>query len=399
MKRFLALFLIIVMVLAICGCAENKPTSNDDKKQEQVKYAEKIYADARTYATVGGVAKRDLSNTVYKLQNDKKLNILYYGGSVTVGTGSSGEGKSWASITEQWFRDTYKEAQINVTNSAIGGTSTYWGLFRAERDLLPYKPDLIFVEFAVNDSYGGLYYAQSVYLMETLIKTINTQLPEADIVLVLTTDKGKLGQEFEEKSAHRAVAAHYGIPCIDAGEALAEEIEKTGKQWSDYAIDYSHPNNDGYKVYGNAVVAGLKKLLPSRSAGLTKHTIPEKTYVESGINMEYKTLTADEIEHNDKWELGSRRTNGYTKILRPIEKGATLTFEFEGVSFGILAQAERVSNVKVTIDGEEIKYVTNPDTEGTVEKLIYDNLAEGVHKVTLEYHGTGRFYLCAIFIG
>ena len=48
---------------------------------------------------------------------------------------------------------TYPEAHIKFHDAAIGGTPSKLGVFRMDRDVLPYKPDLIFIEFAVND--GG----------------------------------------------------------------------------------------------------------------------------------------------------------------------------------------------------------------------------------------------------
>ena len=100
MKKILSLILVLCFVLSLCACAKT-PAKPDDKNESSeeskptVSYADEVFAPARTYSKNAVAKKRTLSNTVYKLKTDKKLNVLYYGGSVTVGVGSSG-GNSWA---------------------------------------------------------------------------------------------------------------------------------------------------------------------------------------------------------------------------------------------------------------------------------------------------------------
>ena len=60
---------------------------------------------------------------------------------------------------------------------------------------------------------------------------------------------------------------------------------------------------------------------------------------------------------------------------------------------------EKGNTVIATIDGKEKTYVVTPDAEGDNEKLIFDNLAEGTHKIEIEYKGTKRFYIYAMFVG
>ena len=74
-----------------------------------------------------------LNNTAYCLKERKKLNIGYFGGSVSEGAGASDPEKtSWRAIISQWFRRRYPEAEITTIQAAIGGTGTDLGVYRVD---------------------------------------------------------------------------------------------------------------------------------------------------------------------------------------------------------------------------------------------------------------------------
>jgi lysophospholipase L1-like esterase len=104
---------------------------------------------APKFAPVGAelIRPRDgLGNVIEKLQAGKPVKIAYLGGSITAAAG-------WRVQTRQWFSDEFPEAQVEEIHAAIGGTGSDLGVFRLQWDALRHRPDLLFVEFAVND--GG----------------------------------------------------------------------------------------------------------------------------------------------------------------------------------------------------------------------------------------------------
>ena len=72
-----------------------------------------------------------------------------------------------------WF----PEAEFTCVNAGIGGTTSHFGAARAEEDLLYARPDVVFVEFSVNDDdeahfkecYEGL---PKTYIPPCLLKNI-----------------------------------------------------------------------------------------------------------------------------------------------------------------------------------------------------------------------------------
>ena len=76
------------------------------------------------------------------------VKIGYLGGSITAQNG-------WRPKTLAHFQKTWPQAKFSEINAAIGGTGSDLGVFRLKQDVLDHQPDLLFVEFAVNDAWLG----------------------------------------------------------------------------------------------------------------------------------------------------------------------------------------------------------------------------------------------------
>ncbi len=220
-----------------------------------------------------------LSNTLSCLKKDKKLNVVYFGGSVTMGVGLAYEDLnklSWRAKTGEWIKEHFPDAEVTNINRAVGESGTYLGTFRVERDVIAHKPDLLFIEYSINDCYFGSSYQESAMRFETIVREVRRQLPFCDIVTVLVTDKRRSADAKEmrlhtQAQAHDDIAAAYGIPSVKAGMALVQHLgEELEEKWSEYFTDIVHLTAKGYDEYYKCVEALLK-------AELLKETAPEKT--------------------------------------------------------------------------------------------------------------------------
>lgn len=398
MKRILCLVLVLAFAFSVAGC-KNKTSEKQNNTQGADKMST-VFAEARTFKTGVTGEKRNLNNTLYKLTAKKELNIAYFGGSVTDGHGASiANETSWRALTTKWLKESYPSAKINETNAAIGGTSSYFGLFRYQRDVKPSNPDLIFIDFAINDTYYDFTEEQSVYNMESIVNTISKDFPQADIVMVFVTDQSRLGTEYTALKAHKAVADYYGIPTINVGAALDEEIKASGKAFSDYVTDIVHPNDNGYKVYADCVIEEMGSLLKGSKAEIADHKLPDDTYATNIANT-VKVLTHEDIEYDDKWVVREGvPVMKYSNALYAKEKGATITVEFEGSSFGLGCTVSDDSGVTVTIDGTETVEVKGRKNREECERFLFNNLSSGKHTAVIKYDGPSRFLLGPIFIG
>ena len=86
-----------------------------------------------------------------RAERGEELTIGFLGGSITQGSLASAEDKTYAYRVYQWWCDTFLQAEFHYVNGGIGGTCSCFGAARAVGDLLMYQPDVVVMDFSVND--------------------------------------------------------------------------------------------------------------------------------------------------------------------------------------------------------------------------------------------------------
>lgn len=51
----------------------------------------------------------------------------------------------------EWWQEKFPKTEVSYINAGIGATTSQFAAARVEKDLLDQKPDVVFVEFSVND--------------------------------------------------------------------------------------------------------------------------------------------------------------------------------------------------------------------------------------------------------
>ena len=170
-------------------------------------------------------ARGGLPNFFQKAQTTgAELKIGYLGGSITAQNG-------WRVQTLAHFKKAYPQSTFTEINAAIGGTGSDLGVFRVQQDVLSKGPDLLFVEFAVND--GGTDPQRIIRCMEGIVRQTWKANPKTDICFVYTLTEALSPAMLEGKlqrsaSAMEKVAEFYGIPTITLGMEVAR-LAKAGK--------------------------------------------------------------------------------------------------------------------------------------------------------------------------
>lgn len=191
--------------------------------------------------------------------------IGYLGGSITVGEGASDkEVFSWRALTSQWFKEQFPASIIREHNAGIGGTGSDLGTFRCAEDLLQVSPDLVFVEFAVND--GGKEETLVLRSMEGIVRQIRRVFPLTDIIFIYTAVRSWIADgSFLPPSVrvHQAVAAHDGLGSIDVGQALSVYTAGDLARLERCLPDGTHPSDEGHGVYAQAIREYLQQAYAS----------------------------------------------------------------------------------------------------------------------------------------
>ena len=233
-----------------------------------------------------------LQNTYSKLTTgDKVLNVVYYGGSVTQGYGGPGfdSSKCWRNLIKSWLDSNFPAATINHINKACGESGTFLGSYRLQRDVISQNPDLVFLEYSINDKYDNASYERAAYQYETIVRNIKKQLPTCDIVTILVTDEGEAnnaravngGKLHRQAQAHEDMAVKYNIPTLHVGRALADLLPDnfTYEQWKSIcgAYDTVHLVEGGNEVYYNVIKEYFNSELfgDKYNGTLASYTLPE----------------------------------------------------------------------------------------------------------------------------
>jgi hypothetical protein len=113
--------------------------------------------------------RNGLPNFFAKAAAGADVKVAYLGGSITAQPG-------YRIKTLAHFKSEYPKAKFQEINAAIGGTGSDLGVFRLEHDVFEGKPDLLFVEFAVND--GGAKPEEIIRAMEGIVRKTWKTFPE-----------------------------------------------------------------------------------------------------------------------------------------------------------------------------------------------------------------------------
>lgn len=87
------------------------------------------------------------------------LVIGFLGGSITEGCGAATKDDRWSTlVVNGYFKKNFPNKNVIERNASIGGTNSQDGMIRMRRNLeldSASTPDVVFVEFAVNDAGPG----------------------------------------------------------------------------------------------------------------------------------------------------------------------------------------------------------------------------------------------------
>ncbi len=352
--------------------------------------------------TVQFVIKRTeadiLNNTYYQLKKANKLNVAYLGGSVTDGYSgdpSCTRNDSWRVQTTDWFISQFPSATIKETNAGIGGTGSMYGAYRVIQDLklqsASEKPDLVFVEFAVNDEYDKYVNKTPDVYMESIVTTIYQYAPQADIVMVFITNNSTKATEFPAKAAHKKIADIYQIPYIDVGARLWKEMvaENGGTApssdsdvYKKYLSDSVHPAKAGYQKYADYVKEYLNDVFSKKTAvpaslknaqmpSTAVTNIPVSPYID---NLQGMTLPSGMTVSAD----------GYLVT----KQSGTFTIKFTGTElyawvYGQGSTEDQVGFIRVTVDDGKLPKII---PTGNNHKIlpIATGLSNGEHTVKIQ---------------
>ncbi len=308
-----------------------------DSQAMQEFYRNGIYSMGNTYR---------LCEKIEKAQRGEKVRIAYLGGSITEGDGLD---TCYARRSYEYFADTFGTgSNVEYDNAGLSGTSSAVGLIRAQYDILNDDPDIIFIEFSVNDHPEELYKKS----FEGLVRQCLSQKNEPAVIVLINRAQG--GYTMHTQMA--AVGRNYDVPVLSMDNSLTGAFFSQLLQKSDYYKDEYHPHPDGCKLISDTIAYFYRQALKTENRS-ESYRMPTSTV----YGTEYATATLAA-----PWELSDVVTGSFKESDSnyrfpygwKFEKGSAntpMTFKTTGKGIFILYQSngnQSFGNLKATVNGK-----------------------------------------------
>jgi hypothetical protein len=172
---------------------------------------------------------------------------------------------SYRALVSQKFQEYYPKAHFNFVDASIGGTGAQLGAFRLDRDVLAYEPDLLFLDFTLNDNAYRIT-SDTLAAQEAIIRRTIEQA-DCPVMQLFLAAKAYVTDEHLEKmqrrTAHMELAQAYKVPCADA-IVLMRQMYREGQLdldqiWPPERFDTCHPCDQGYALYAQAVWSAFEQ--------------------------------------------------------------------------------------------------------------------------------------------
>ena len=184
------------------------------------------------------------------LRAGRPQQVVIYGTSLS-------KGGAWGPQLQATF-DARFPGLVTLTNSARGGQHSGWGATHVDSGVVALKPDVVFIEFAINDAVTRFDLSLDTIRrnVDTILDRIATVLPTSEVILqIMNPAFGKA----EGESAHRRnqdayqqiyrdAAKRRGLLLVDHSLAWNHLLATAGEPAVKKLIpDGVHPNVEGWR--------------------------------------------------------------------------------------------------------------------------------------------------------
>ena len=187
--------------------------------------------------------------------DNRTVNIVCHGHSVPAGyfaTPMVDTFNAYPALLHRDLKHRFPFAVINVIVTAIGGEGSPQGADRFEADVLCHRPDVVTIDYGLNDRGAGLTEAETAWR-----RMIEASLARHAKVLLLTPTWDNTGvvdpagESWRDLAGHaeqiRRLAAEYAVGLVDSFAAF-ESYVAAGGDATDLLSWSNHPNCQGHEL-------------------------------------------------------------------------------------------------------------------------------------------------------
>ncbi len=273
------------------GAAGDQGPSTNGLGISDTKYEEIIH---KSLVTTGNNAL--VKKVLAKMRAGEEVIVAAIGGSVTEGAGPSDFHQGYAYQFKDLFIQKYAAdaAKVKFVPAGIGGTPSAMGVIRYQKDVVAAggrDPDLLIVEFAVNDWLE----CTNTRGMEYIVRNA---LEHGTAVIMLYAAATYTNQQGQIKP----VADFYNLPQVSISDGLAGSGVNQEKDSKVYYSDYVHPTRYGHTYMAKC----LMNLIDEIDSGETspEYVLPAG-YKNENAFKSFAAIYADTKDENVSINAGS----------------------------------------------------------------------------------------------
>ena len=233
----------------ICPLAEKESEqvwSKSHLKDVMGYIVEQMYDIDYSKATAVNGNHDRLLSVMERADKGDKITVAFLGGSITEGSVASDDKNCYAYLTYRWWCSTFPDARIQYVNAGIGGTPSLLGVGRCNEDILDYEPDVVYIEFSVNDV--DLPNVSEIY--EGLLRKVLYSKSNPAVVVI---NNGFYNDGRTVQDVHNKLASYYGIPAISIVDTLVACTLDGRIPIRDITPDDLHPNDRGHILLAGVI--------------------------------------------------------------------------------------------------------------------------------------------------
>lgn len=309
-------------------------------------------------------------NFAQRARSGETMMVVFFGGSLTWGEGASDpERTSFRALLQNYLKEKYPRAHFVFHDSAIDGAGSRLGMFRVERDVIAHHPDLVFIDFTVDDKIDKTDRESLASYERILNDLISKGIPVAQILLG-TKDNFGIGwthlgpprfRDHLELGTLYHVAIGNSLPAIQ--NFLKSETHTRDQIWPE---DDAYPGDLGHRFIYEATRDGLEQAIREKRIC----SLPmEPVFAEEYQNRLQLFPATGKLPTG--WRVGktlrpvletAEISNGWKSQVAVCDSAARdiaepIQLNFNGTFLGILGEAdEHGLGFKVSVDGHPMFY-------------------------------------------
>ncbi|MCD7957761.1 MAG: SGNH/GDSL hydrolase family protein [Lachnospiraceae bacterium] len=220
-----------------------------------------------------------LRNVMRRAAAGERLTVGFIGGSITQGSLASAPENCYAYRVYTWWRAAFPEADFVYLNVGIGATTSQYGAARVQTDLLIHNPDVVFVEFSVNDE-------SNEHFLETYEGLVRQILIAGSTPAVVLIHNVCYNNGASAQLIHERVGRHYDLPCVSMQNTIYPELLSGRIQNREITPDDLHPNDAGHELVASVITCYLEQV---RSRTLAEDADEEMKEAAKKVTAEKET--------------------------------------------------------------------------------------------------------------